>query len=133
MSEQPLKKRFGKNDVILLLILLGIIALVTILLLPRKSAEEGAVVIIEVDKKEYARFPLNKDRVVPILDKNGTEMNTLTIEGGAAKMTYANCPDQLCVHQKKIRALSETIVCLPNCIVVRIEGAEDLQLDSIAR
>ena len=133
MSEQPLKKRFGKNDIILLLILLGIIALVTVLLLSKRSKEEGAVFIIEVDGAEYARYPIDAELSVPVLDENGTEVNTVSISGGYAKMTYANCPDQLCVHQKKIHALSETIVCLPNRVVVRVEGAEEVQLDSIAR
>lgn len=133
MSEQPLKKRFGRNDIILILALFGVIIVLLIVLIAHEKKEEGAMVVIEVDGREYARYPLDTEQEVPVLDENGTEMNTVTISGGNAKMTYANCPDQLCVHQKKIRALSETIVCLPNRVVVHIEGAEELQLDSIAR
>ncbi len=133
MSEQPIKKRFGRNDVILLLTLFGVIIVLLIILIPREQKEEGSMFIIEVDGTEYARYPIDAEQVVPVLDKDGVEMNTVMISGGYAKMMKADCPDQLCVHQKKIRALSETIVCLPNRVVVRVEGEEEVQLDSIAR
>ncbi|KAI4447103.1 hypothetical protein C823_001622 [Eubacterium plexicaudatum ASF492] len=48
-------------------------------------------------------------------------------------MIWADCPDQLCVHQKAISGQGETIVCLPNKIVVEIAEGEDADLDAISR
>jgi hypothetical protein len=49
-------------------------------------------------------------------------------------MTQADCPDKLCVHQKAISATGETIVCLPNKVVVEIAGeTEDAEFDTIAK
>ena len=47
-------------------------------------------------------------------------------------MIDADCPDQLCVKQKKISLKNETIVCLPNKVVIEIEGADSSQLDAVA-
>lgn len=133
MSEQELTKRFGRNDVILLLVLAGILVAVTLFLIPQRKKEQGDIVIIEVSGREYARFPLSEERTVPIQDEEGNVTNTLSISDGKAKMLSADCKDQYCVRQKSINARSETIACLPNRVVVRIEAEEEVHLDSIAR
>ena len=48
-------------------------------------------------------------------------------------MKSADCPDQICVHQRAISKNGESIICLPNKVVVSIEGAEDSQIDVVAR
>ena len=48
-------------------------------------------------------------------------------------MTDADCPDLLCVHQRAIDKEDETIVCLPNKVVVKVVGAKQKSdLDSVA-
>ncbi len=44
------------------------------------------------------------------------------IHDGKADVTEADCPDKLCVHQKAISKTHETIVCLPNKVVVEVTG-----------
>ena len=49
-------------------------------------------------------------------------------------MTRADCPDQLCIHQGPIHIQGETIVCLPNRVVVEITGNDaEEQLDGIVQ
>lgn len=78
---------------------------------------DGAEAAVYVDGVEYGRYPLDKEARVDI---NGT--NSLLIRGGRADMTGADCPDQLCVKQKAVSLRGETIVCLPNRVIVKIEG-----------
>lgn len=94
----------------------------------------GDKVQITIDGKLYQTLPLNQDAVVEIPTTEGGN-NILTIEDGYADMTEANCPDGLCVNQKKISHEGETIVCLPHKIVVKIidgDNTEDDAPDSIA-
>ena len=58
--------------------------------------------------------------------------NTLTIAERKADMTDADCPDLLCVHQKAISKDGETIVCLPNKVVVTVISSEKSDMDAVA-
>ena len=53
------------------------------------------------------------------------------IQNGQAKMEWADCPDQLCVHQKAISRTGESIICLPNQVVVSVQGSKESELDGI--
>ena len=54
----------------------------------------------------------------------------VTIENGKADMISADCPDKLCVNQHAISSNGETIVCLPNKVVVEVEDGEEAQFDT---
>lgn len=105
-----------KNDWILMIVILfiscmGLLAGKIIL------SRQGGYAVVSVDGKEYGTYSLNKKQAIDI---NGT--NTLQIEEGEADMIEADCRDKLCVHQKAIQKKGETIICLPNKIVVEIQG-----------
>ena len=46
-------------------------------------------------------------------------------------MESADCPDQICVRQKAISKEGESIICLPNKVVVSIVGGEEKELDAV--
>lgn len=95
--------------------------------------ETGAMVQVTVDGAIYGTYPLGREQKIQITDKNGEVTNELVIHDGVADMTEADCPDKLCVHQKAIAKTNETIVCLPNKVVVQIIGAKESELDSVAK
>ena len=64
-------------------------------------------------------------RRIPI-QKDGKTTNLLVIKDGKADVTEADCPDKLCVHQKAISKTNETIVCLPNKVVVQVIGTGEV-------
>ena len=107
-----------KNDLILIgsiLLVIAIIFAVTTL-----TKEEGAYVVVKVDGKEVGQYSLTVDGEYEL--NGGT--NILRIEGGAAYLTWANCPDHLCVKQGKVSMTGETITCLPNKLTVTVYGAD---------
>lgn len=113
-----MKKRFGKNDLIFIGILLTI-ALVVFFAGSWIYGKKGAKVQITVDGEVYGTYALNKEQTVTI-EKKDKVTNILQIEDGTAKMITADCPDQLCVHQQEISKAGQTIVCLPNKVVVEV-------------
>ncbi|MCI5713616.1 MAG: NusG domain II-containing protein [Lachnospiraceae bacterium] len=126
------KKRFGKNDILFIGGILGI-ALLFMLLVFFLQNKEGACVEVTVDEKVYGTYDLNENQEIPITI-DGEVTNVLTIKDGKAKMTDADCPDHLCMHQKAISKEKETIVCLPNKVVAEVTGSKEKQeFDSIAR
>ena len=84
----------------------------------------GNKVTVKVEGKLYGEYDIGTDRVVEIDTKFGH--NEITIEGGKVHMSNADCPDKYCMHQFEdvggIHTSNQTIVCLPNKVVVSIES-----------
>ena len=124
------KKRFGKKDAVFLGLLL-IIAILIFFFTNYYQKETGAMVTVTVtvDGKVYGNYDLEKEQTIDIKAGDKTT-NILKISDGKAKMLTADCPDQLCVHQQAISKESQTIVCLPNKVVVEVEDVEEAQFDT---
>lgn len=120
-----------RNDIILLIIILAA-ALITFGAYRLYYHENGDIVQVSVDSKVTKTFPLHSDTTYTIQTQDGGS-NILQIKDGYASIQEANCPDKLCVHQKKISNQGETLVCLPHKIVVSIVSSKKATLDGIAQ
>lgn len=54
------------------------------------------------------------------------------IKDGKADITEADCPDKVCVKQKPISKAGESLVCLPNKIIITVVEGEENELDGVA-
>ena len=104
------------------------VLILTVLLIAGAAFGVHDIVTVKVDGKVTGTYPLAKDQKIRI--NGGT--NILTIKNGKAKMTDADCPDQLCVHQKAASKNHESIICLPNKVVVEVDGSEESEFDAVA-
>lgn len=108
-----------KNDIIFVSALLLVIAVfATVLLLTRRV---GDTVEVTVDGETYGIYPLSEDTSVVITTAYGS--NTLVIKDGKALVTDASCPDGICSDHKPISYGGQSIICLPNKLVVAISSA----------
>lgn len=90
------------------------------------------MVTVTVDGALYATLPLSNDTTLTVHSGNGGE-NVLLIQNGQARITEASCPDLLCVHQKAISHRGESLVCLPNQVIVTVTSSkEEPHLDGVA-
>lgn len=112
-----------KQDLILIVIILGAACLLFIgrSLLFAKSP--GTMVEVSVDGKVVDTLPLGQDTDITIPGAGGGT-NHLIIEHGEAYVDEASCPDKVCVHQGKIHRPGEMIVCLPNKMIAKIVGED---------
>lgn len=115
-----------KKDIILLLVVL-FIALGGLLIF-RITQKSGDIVVVTVDGVVTQEYPLNKDLTVDIKGVNGGT-NHLVIKDGYADVTEASCPDKICVKSRKINKTGESIICLPNKVVVKIVGRDTPEVD----
>lgn len=123
-ESMPTAKRGGhtiKNDLIFILALLAIVSLFG--LIYYFSGGEGDTVTVTVGGKLYAEYSLSDEISVEIKSELGT--NTLVIKDGTALITDASCPDGICERHKPISRNGESIVCLPNEVVVTVEKTAD--------
>ncbi len=115
-----------KGDLILAAVLLA--AALLFLLLEYALRKDGAVAAVYVDGKKTAEYSLNENREIR-LDAPGGAYNILVIEDGYAYVSEASCPDRVCVNMHRIRYDGESITCLPNKTVIRIEGGAPSGVD----
>ena len=105
-------------------------------LLPRGMglfAKQGETMLkITVNGDLYGTYSMSKDRIIEIKDTNICE-----IKDGKVNMIQAECPDHLCMHQGPAKTQGETIVCLPNKVVLEISAkdgsTDENQIDSLVQ
>ena len=115
-----------KHDFLLVGIVLA--AALLFFLVRNMLIEPGNVLEITVDGEAYGTYSLQEDQTIEIGDGN-----ICRIEGGEVSMIWADCPDQLCVHQKAISRNHESIICLPNQVVAEVESAESSEYDAVVQ
>ena len=92
--------------------------------------EDGDTVTVSIDGHLYAEYPLTEDRVVELISDGG--FNRLVIEDGYAYVEEASCPDGICSSHSPIGHNGESIICLPNKVVIEIHRREQNQPDIIS-
>lgn len=122
MKERPAKKHLLMDACLILALLLLALGLYFLF---SADKEEGACAVVIIGGEEAGRYPLSKNGSFPL---NGGS-NTLVIEDGCAYMSEATCPDKICVHMGRIHLNGQLIVCLPNQVIVTVEGGDDGGVD----
>lgn len=119
-----------KNDIILIAVLLAaaLLTAVGMRIWQMNNTRDAAKVVVTIDGQVYGTYPLDEDRTERIELPDGS-YNILTISDGYADVTEASCPDQICVKHNHIKYSKESIVCLPNKVVVTVEGGEYSEID----
>ena len=122
------RKFFTKYSLFLCLICIGLVLLIFTLIYKK----DGTYVVIYINGNISKSFDISEDITYDI-DEFGN--NTLIIKDGYAWINTANCPDKLCVNCGKISKSGESIICLPNKVVIRIESniPNEEDLDAIAK
>ncbi len=99
-------------------------------LVPRVTGmlrEDGKLQLrITVAGDEYGTYSLEKEQTIKIQDTNVCE-----IKDGKVTMISAQCPDQLCRKQGPVFRPGETIVCLPNKVVLEIKGSGETETNPL--
>jgi hypothetical protein len=117
-KEKDMKRsKQGKADVLLLggILLVGCV-LGLLLLLTQHS---GTNVQVRVDGVVIATYPLRENRTYEIAGVDGGT-NLLVIQNGEAWVEEASCPDGLCKSMGRISQNGQSVICLPNKVVVEI-------------
>lgn len=117
-----------KNDIIFVSVLLLMISVIGIFYFFFRG--EGDTVIVTVDREIYGEYPLESDLVLEIRTEDS--LNTLVIRDGKAYMETADCPDGICTAHRPIFRDGESIICLPNKVVVTVVAKDGEEPDIIA-
>ncbi len=124
-----MEKKTWKYDIIVIAVLLGIsLAAYIAIRLVQDAKPPGGAAVVTVDGTERGRYSLSEDCREQITLADGA-YNMLVISEGRADITDASCPDKICVRHRAVNKSGQSIVCLPNKVVVEIKGGEKADVD----
>ena len=84
-----------------------------VLLIP--FSKQGSRVVVKQDNKIIYNESININKTVD------TGANTVIIKDGVVYISDATCKNQVCVNTGKISKKGESIICLPNKVIVEIK------------
>ncbi|CZR00835.1 Hypothetical protein Tpal_2577 [Trichococcus palustris] len=125
-----------KGDLIIILFLMvGSFFPLGIFTYQQANAENRErIAVVSVDGKAVKEFALRDDgktETYVCVDGHGHE-NTIVREGSVIYMDSADCKDQLCVRMGAKSKAGETILCLPNRVLIEVKASPDTQTDENA-
>ena len=109
-----------KKDIIIIALAL-LAALALYLVLQLTAGGVATTVVATVNGREVLRKSLAVNATYEIPNEDG-RVNIIRVENGEVYMQEANCRDGLCIRQGRMKNTAKTIVCLPNEVVVSLEG-----------
>ena len=107
-----------------------IILIIGIYFLLNLTQNTGKFVIIEANGEEGKKIDLSENKVFDIYGKDGKMK--IEISGSKVRVLNASCPKQICVKFGWIDKSGESIICLPNLVIIKILGDEE-ELDGTTR
>lgn len=102
------------------LVVLLLLAVCTGLILLQLGREPGRTVVAEVDGKVVFTAPLDSARRVDLTGPLGK--TELQIAAGEARILASPCPNKICIGMGAVSRSGELLACVPNRLLVRIEG-----------
>ncbi len=123
-------KCMKRNDIILA----GAVLVIAVFIIIYMNAikKNGDTVVVKINGEVYKELPLVEDTTLEIKGVN-EGVNILVVEDGYADIIEASCPDKLCVRQKRIHFDGESLVCLPNKVVIEIKSDTESGIDAISK
>ena len=130
-NPSPPKLKFNRFDALVALAVVLLAAASALLFYLPKAQAGQLTVVISVGGQEYARIPLAQlpDAPTRIDGCNGYTLwlspshnDLIGSDGIGVCVSESDCPGQDCVHTGVITRAGQSIVCLPEQVVVQLSG-----------
>ena len=123
MKNREMKLTFCKGDIFAVGLVAAFAILVGVLFWTSVGAQEGSMVSVYQDGKLVKEISLSDTTEFTV---EGDYTNVISVKDGKAAITESDCPGTDCVHSGWIHDAGCSIVCLPNRVEIRIEGASEV-------
>ena len=110
-----------KADIVLFILILIFGTAVSIWSLTANTA--GVKATVTVDGQVYGTYNLLEDQEIQVV-QDDDHINYITIKDGTVSMTFSTCKNQVCVNTSTISETMDSIVCLPNKVMIEIQGSK---------
>lgn len=94
-----------------------------------RLAGTGSLAVVEVDGQEISRLDLSVDGQRVIKGLLGDTI--VQVREGKVRVVKSPCPHKICVRTGWVSKSGNLIVCVPNRVVVRVEGEGEVDVDAV--
>ena len=106
-------------------VIFAALVVVGLLLYIALGSTGGNVAVISLDGEIYEKIDLSRvEAAYDIEIKTQYGMNIVHVQPGAIGVSYADCPDKVCVNRGSITGGGIPIACVPHRLVISIEGGD---------
>lgn len=125
------KQKIG--DGILIIAIIAAAVLSISLASGQNNGPTAAYAVVEVNGKESLRIALGEKQAVRIFTVDGFRgKSRIEVKDGKVRMLESDCPDKLCVGMGWAEKTGDSIVCVPNRVVIKMTGpTEKKNVDTI--
>ena len=126
-----IKRTFGWFDALAAAFVLILAGLVFLSFYGR--SENGPLTAtISLDGETIGVYPLSSVRAELLLTPDDLSYPlTIRLTDDGVEVTQSTCPTLDCQHTGKIHRSGESIICLPNKLVIRLSGGSDEGVDAV--
>lgn len=118
--------------VIISLLVISLLSSGIIVYSSAKTKYQSQYVEISVKGDLYKKIPFNSNTEETIDLKTDLGENVIKISKGFVQILEADCPDKVCVKDGSISKPGQSLVCLPNKVVVEIKGIKNAETDDVS-
>jgi len=93
-------------------------------------SREASTALIKVGDIPVQRVPLKIDRIINIQGEKGKVI--IEVKDGRVRAVESSCFQKICVNTGWIDKPGQNIICLPNRVLVIIEGKERAGIDAVS-
>jgi len=114
-------------DIVILVIILGTTGLITFSVYAGQYGDPYAHIKSQNEEYYYA---LSEPRIISVNGPLG--ITFIEIAEGALHVRSSPCPEKICVKSGQVSLPGEWIACLPNQVLITIEGRSQEDIDALS-
>jgi hypothetical protein len=95
----------------------------------RATSRQGSIYRIELEGEVTYRLPLAADTLICLAGRTGPI--SIRVHGGKVRVLKTSCPLEICKRTGWIDKPGEAIICVPNRMVLTIEGGKQGAIDAV--
>ncbi|MCJ7645376.1 NusG domain II-containing protein [bacterium] len=93
-------------------------------------SSEGSEALIKVGNSTVQRLSLRMDKMINVEGEKGRVV--IEVKDGGVRVVESSCLQKICVNTGRINRPGQNIICLPNKVLVTIEGKESSKVDAVS-
>lgn len=125
-------KKLKIGDVVLVILVCAAAVVSMVMVVQARAGVRGSLAIVEVNGEEVSRIKLGEGMSSRTIEVEGfMGACTIEVEGNRIRMLKSPCPEKICVGTGWAENAGDQIVCLPNRVVIRVEGGEADGVDTV--